>query len=94
MRRLYSSDTLEPAGQRIGVLLPFSDGGYYAEFLVNSEALSAEFVTSGFSLVAATNVAASIPDFEARNRALADHLTAGDRRWLSLFGELVFQRDV
>jgi hypothetical protein len=94
MRRLYSSDTLEPAGQRIGVLLPFSDGRYYEEFLVNSEALSAEFVTSGFSLVAATNVAASIPDFEARNRALADHLTAGDRRWLSLFGELVFQRDV
>ena len=93
LKRLYSSETLEVAGQRIGVLLPFSEGRYYEEFLVNTKALTAEFASRGFSLAASTNVAKSVPDFEARNRPLAGLLTEGDRKWLALYGELVFQRD-
>ena len=93
LKRLYGADTLEPAGQRIGVLLPFSEGRYYEEFLVNTKAVAAEFAARGFSLVASTSAASSIPDFEARNRAVAALLTEGDRRWLALYGELVFQRD-
>lgn len=93
LKRLYSADALEPVGQRIGVLLPFSDGRYYEEFLVNTKALTAEFAARGFGLVASTRAADSIPDFEARNRSIAALLTEGDRRWLSLYGELVFQRN-
>jgi hypothetical protein len=93
LKRLYGSETLEVAGQRIGVLLPFSEGRYYEEFLVNTKALTAEFAARGFSLAASTNVAKSVPDFEARNRALAGLLTDGDRKWLAFYGELVYQRD-
>ena len=93
LKRLYSADALEPVGQRIGVLLPFSDGRYYEEFLVNTKALTAEFAARGFGLVASTRAVDSIPDFEARNRSIAALLTEGDRRWLSLYGELVFQRN-
>jgi len=93
LKRLYGSDQLEVAGQRIGVLLPFSDGRYYEEYLVNTKALTAEFLSRGFSLQAQASMSKSIPDFEARNRALADLLTPGDRQYLSLYGELVFQRD-
>jgi hypothetical protein len=93
LKRLYSSDALEVAGQRIGVLLPFSEGRYYEEYLVNTKALAAEFASRGFSLVAAASAVNSVPDFEARNRALAGLLTEGDRKWLALYGELVFQRD-
>lgn len=92
IKRLYSSDNLEVAGQRIGVLLPFSDGQYYEEFLVNTKAFTAEFVARGFKLVALTNISQNIPDFEVRNRSLAGKLTIGDRKWLSLYGELVYQR--
>jgi hypothetical protein len=91
--RERSADALEPAGQRIGVLLPFSEGRYYEEFLVNTKALTAEFAARGFGLVASTSAAGSIADFEARNRAVAALLTEGDRRWLALYGELVFQRN-
>jgi hypothetical protein len=92
LRRLYSGAALEAAGQRIGVLLPFSDGGYYEEFLVNPAALGAELGARGFSRVpTAANAAAAIPEFEARNHQLT--LTEGDRRWLSLYGELVFVRE-
>lgn len=93
LRRMYGSETLEAAGQRVGVLLPFSDGAFYPEYLVNAAALTAEFARRGFSVVAATSAADSIADFEARNRALAAQLTPGDRLWLGLFGELVFVRD-
>jgi hypothetical protein len=93
LKRLYSGETLEGAGQRIGVLLPFSEGRYYEEFLVNTKVLTAEFAARGFRLTARTSVAKSIPDFAARHRALAGLLTEGDRKWLGLYGELVYQRD-
>lgn len=93
IRRLYSSDRLEAAGQRIGVLLPFSEGQYYEEYLVNTEALAAEFTGRGFSVSVRASVARSIPDFEARNRAVADLLTPGDRQYLALYGELCFVRE-
>lgn len=92
LQRLYSSETLEAAGQRIGVFLPFSDKRYYEEFLVNTKVLTAEFISRGFSLTASTSATSSIPEFEARNHALAGLLTEGDRKWLSFYGELIFQR--
>jgi SAM-dependent methyltransferase len=94
IRRMYGSDVLEPAGQKIGVLLPFSDGQYYEEYLVNAQQLVAEFAARGFALLASARVAARIPDFAARHRELAATLTAGDRAWLGLYGELVFRRDL
>jgi len=92
LQRLYSSENLEAAGQRIGVFLPFSDKRYYEEFLVNTKVLTAEFISRGFSLTASTSATNSIPEFEARNHALAGLLTEGDRKWLSFYGELIFQR--
>jgi hypothetical protein len=92
LRRLYASETLEATGQQIGVLLPFSDGRYYPEYLVNAKALTAEFLARGFAARAATNAADSLPEFEARDRQLAAQLTPGDRRYLGLYGELVYVR--
>lgn len=91
IRRDYSSDTLEAAGQRIGVLLPFSDGSYYEEYLVNTRAVAAEFAARGFTAAGDTSLATLIPEFETRNRTAAA-LTPGDRAYLGLFCELVFRR--
>ena len=92
LRRQYPDDTLEAAGQKIGVLLPFSAGAYYTEYLVNTKAVVAEFVARGFTLVASRSATAGLPEFESRNRAVAAQLTPGDRLYLSLMGELVFKR--
>jgi SAM-dependent methyltransferase len=92
IRRQYASDTLQDAGQKIGVLLPFSDGEYYEEYLVNVEALAAEFTKRGFTRTEYRSVAKSLPDFEARNRALAGQLTPGDRAYLALYSELCFAK--
>lgn len=93
LKRLYSSDALADAGQRIGVLLPFSSGQYYEEFLVNTKKLTAEFISRGFSIIDSTKITKNIPDFEARNRVLASDLTEGDKQWLSFYGELIYRRD-
>ena len=91
IKRLYSSNTLEAAGQRIGVFLPFSDGNYYEEYLVNTKVLISEFSSRGFSVVDFTNATKRIPEYEVHNHTLT--LTDGDRKWISLYGELVFQRN-
>ena len=91
LRRLYDSDTLAVAGQKIGVLLPFSDGNYYEEYLVNFAALGAELARYGFATREISSASASVPEFEARNR-LAGALTAGDRKYLELYAEAVYVR--
>lgn len=93
IRRLYASDTLEAAGQKIGVLLPFSGGQYYEEFLVNTAALTAAFADAGFVLAEKTGLASLLPDFEVRNRTVAAELTKADRRYIELLGELVYRRE-
>ncbi|MFA6165754.1 MAG: hypothetical protein WC700_04000 [Gemmatimonadaceae bacterium] len=93
LRRDYTGEMLENAGQRVGVLLPFSDGRYYEEFLVNTAALTREFVARGFSVVAETRASDAIPEFASRNRQLAAALTAADRQWLALYGERVYRRE-
>lgn len=91
LKRLYAGEALEAAGQRIGVLLPFSDGQYYEEFLVNQKALEAEFAARGFSLVAAAGVADALRNPELRE--VVSRLTGPDRAYLALYGELVFRRN-
>ena len=92
MRRSYASKTLEAAGQRIGVLLPFSDGQYYDEYLVNVAAFSKVLAARGFALAERRAVADSIDDFAAANRPLASELTRADREWLGLYATLVYLR--
>jgi SAM-dependent methyltransferase len=93
LRRDYASDKLEAVGQRIGVLLPFSDGQYYDEYLVNVTALTKVLAARGFGAPTRISVADTIAGFAAQNRPLAAELTAADREWLSLYATLEFRRD-
>jgi hypothetical protein len=93
MRRNYASKTLEAAGQRIGVLLPFSDGQYYEECLVNVGALSKVLAARGFGAPVQRPIVDSIDEFAAQNRPLAAELTAADREWLGLYATLVYRRE-
>ena len=93
MRRYYTSKSLEAAGQRISVLLPFSDGQYYDEYLVNVAALSKVLAARGFGAPMQTSVANSVDEFAAQNRPLAAELTVADRDWLGLYATLVYRRE-
>lgn len=93
IRRDYTDDGLTAAGQRIGVLLPFSNGEYYEEFLVNVETFAAEFAARDFAVVAVATFDAYFEDFRARNPSVHKLLTPADFEFLSLYGEIVLRRE-
>lgn len=93
LRRDYSSAKLEVAGQGIGVLLPFSDGRYYPEYLLNVDALSRALAARGFGAPVRTPVSDSIGDFTAQHKPLAEELSAADREWLALYATLTYTRE-
>ena len=50
IKKEYSGDALQTSGQKISVLLPFSAGGYYSEWLVNINYLEKKFESLGITL--------------------------------------------
>ncbi|MDE2097669.1 MAG: hypothetical protein KGL39_10510 [Patescibacteria group bacterium] len=92
LKRMYAGATLQAAGQKIGVLLPFSDGKYYEEFLVNVDALVKMFEDRGFSHASTILVEKRLDDFRAHNPEMFRALSDDDKRYLSLFGVLVLKK--
>ena len=92
IKKMYSSKKLEQMGQKIGIVLPFSNGEYYEEYLVNTSYLTNELKKYGFTLLSKTPVFDIISDFTLKNPTVASGLTNDDITYLSLYGELVFQK--
>lgn len=92
LRRDYSAGALAPAGQHIGVLLPFSDGHFYDECLVNVSAFTTAFTARGFRHTATRGFDLYFGDFAARNLSLAERLSDADHQYLRLYGEIVYTR--
>jgi len=80
IHRLYSENIFKTTGQKIGVLLPFSNDEYYEENLVNIEAVK-EMFSKSFEFVET-----KMPDI------LNSNLDFSDIDWLSFFCEIVFRR--
>lgn len=92
IRRDYASEELTAAGQQIGVVHPFSGGAYYEEFLLNVATLSEVFRVRGFAEPEVAGFETRFEDFKARNRETYGRLTDQDKKYLSLYGEIIFRR--
>jgi hypothetical protein len=88
IKRLYESKDLELAGQKIGVLLPFSNGEYYEEYLVNTKTVAHEFELQKFQMVVYAPMQKYLQNYTPRG----DPLTDIDITYVSLYGELVFKK--
>lgn len=91
-RRDYASDELTEAGQRIGVLLPFSAGEYYAEFLLNFAGLASAMGFEGFAVRENHPFAEFERDFRLRNAQKDRELSEQDREFLRLYATATFER--
>jgi 23S rRNA U2552 (ribose-2'-O)-methylase RlmE/FtsJ len=85
IKRGFEEDYLTDAGQKISVLLPFSNGELYDEYLVNSEAVIKIFEMHNLFLISKK----SLTEFKTRAES---RLTLDDKKYISLYGELVFQK--
>jgi len=92
LKRNYKTNTLEAAGQSIGVLMPFSDGQYYDEYLVNTDRLAEEFCNRGFKKIASASIADHLKLFAEYDPVTTKLLSDNDKLYLSLYGEMVFER--
>lgn len=93
IKKLYSSEILENNGQKIGVLLPFSRGEYYEEYLVNTEYLTSVLATYKFTRTSKKQADSILKEFKLKNPAVYNMLTPDDITYLSLYGELIFERN-
>jgi hypothetical protein len=96
IKRMYGGDKkeIEPSGQKISVLLPFSNGIHYEEYLVNTDTLRKEFESKDFRQISLSYADSFLREFKSRNKLMADSLSEGDKEYISLYGEMRFKRFV
>lgn len=90
--REYTETTIAPAGQKIKVLLPFSDNTMYEEFLVNTEALISVFKNYGFTVKETYPFLKNLTKYKNINGKKM-WLSKADIAWLNLYSALVFIRN-
>jgi len=90
--RKYSSKKLELCGQKIGVLLPFSMGEYYDEYLVNSKAIIEEFKKRGFVCESIETLDKILPKFNSKDHKTFSLLTENDIKYLSLYCKIILKK--
>lgn len=85
IKKSYTSESLESTGQQIDVLLPFSGGKYYTEFLVNYKYLMTEFELNGFKTEKTGDFSSFLPLFKKESAKLYNGLSKDDIEFLSLY---------
>jgi hypothetical protein len=92
IKRMYSSDELMLTDQAIDVLLPFSAGEYYREFLVNYGHVQQVFEQQGFTLATTDSFGSLLRMYKKENTRGFAALTEADRQYVSLYGYQVFEK--
>lgn len=88
------SDELLSFGQKINVLLPFSNGEYYEEYLVNIEYISKCFTDNGFNLEITGSFSQFLNIYKNTNPNLYSLLTPYDKEFVSLYSYVIFQKNM
>jgi SAM-dependent methyltransferase len=84
INKKYKSEKIEPTGQQIEVLLPFSGGKYYTEYLVNFNYVIDEFTKNGFVVEKKGDFEEFLPMFKDMSSSLYKAISKNDIKYLSL----------
>ncbi len=92
IKKAYSSKELASLNQPIDVVLPFSGGMYYREYLVNMDFLTALAADHGFAVVATDSFAAMLRAFKKHNPKVYGQLSDADKEYSGLYSYVVFEK--
>lgn len=92
IKRAYASNELTDLNQPIDVLLPFSGGSYYREYLVNFTFLETIMAKHGFKVIANESFSSLFRQFKKNNAKVYNQLDAADREYTSLYSYLVIEK--
>lgn len=88
----YSNTTLEPIGQQIDVLLPFSNDKYYTEYLVNIDYITEELQKLNFALEIDQSFEEYLDKFKKQNAQGYALLDDNDKKYSSLYHYYCFYK--
>lgn len=88
----YSTTVLEPIGQKIDVLLPFSNDKYYTEYLVNIDYISEELQKLNFVLEIDQSFGEYLDSFKKQNPQGYAAMDANDKKYSSLYHYYCFYK--
>ena len=88
----YSTTVLEPIGQKIDVLLPFSNDKYYTEYLVNIDYIAEELQKLNFTLEVDQSFGEYLDAFKKQNPQGYAAMDANDKKYSSLYHYYCFYK--
>lgn len=94
IKKLYNGPMGNEFGKEIGVLLPFSNNDYYNEYLVNTDLLIEKFGERNIKPISNKQISSVIREFDIGSSNISKQKDSLDEKWLSLFQELIFQKDL
>ncbi len=92
IKREFNSDSFIKQDQKIGVLLPFSGGDFYSEYLVNYKYLEELFIANGFKMIETNGFGTLLSKFQSENPSMYAHMSAADKSYVQLYGYFVVER--
>lgn len=85
IQKKYKSNILTNNGQKIGVLLPFSNNEYYDEYLVNLDYVFNLCEKQGLLLELSNSFNTLLDRFKVENQKIYNQLTDNDKQFVSLY---------
>ncbi len=92
IKKEYKTTLLEPIGQQIGVLLPFSKNTYYLEYLVNIDFIASEFEKYGFTLEINQSFGEYLDVYKKQKERGYQEMDADDKKYSSLYHYYCFYK--
>lgn len=92
IKKAYTSSEFTSLNQAIDVLLPFSGGSYYREYLVNMQFIESIANDNGFEMIANESFSTMLRHFKKNNPKVYNQLSEMDKTYVSLYCFAVFKK--
>ena len=93
IKKKYNTDEFTGINQKIDVLLPFSDGKYYTENLINTDILNEELTRKKIRLIERKSFGEYLESFSECKEKLYNQLTDVDKEYVSLYHVYIYRKD-
>ena len=93
IKKLFKSDNLANNGQKIDVLLPFSNNEYYTEYLVNIDYVSNVFNQLNFTTEISLSFSTLLDEFKTRNNKVYNNLSKSDKEFINLYQYVIIKKN-
>ena len=93
IKKLFKSDNLANNGQKIDVLLPFSNNEYYTEYLVNIDYVSNVFNQLNFTTEISLSFSTLLDEFKTRNNKVYNNLSNSDKEFINLYQYVIIKKN-